>query len=156
MTIADGEMVGIIGRSGAGKSTLLRLINRLIAPSEGKILSGNTDVAELRGSELRAWRARTGMIFQQFNLVNRLDVLTNVMCGRLYEISTLRVLLKWFTPTDRALALRALDRLGVEKIASVSASRDWQPGVASRWIHPDPPMAHERTQNACGCTVAAL
>ena len=57
------------------------------------------------------------MIFQQFNLVNRLDVLTNVMCGRLYEISTLRVLLKWFTPTERALALRALDRLGVADVA---------------------------------------
>jgi phosphonate transport system ATP-binding protein len=117
VTIADGEMVGIIGRSGAGKSTLLRLINRLIDPSEGKILSGDTDVATLRGSELRAWRARTAMIFQQFNLVNRLDVLTNVMCGRLYEISTLRVLLKWFTPTERALALRALDRLGVADVA---------------------------------------
>jgi phosphonate transport system ATP-binding protein len=117
VTIADGEMVGIIGRSGAGKSTLLRLINRLIDPSEGKILSGDTDVATLRGSELRAWRARTAMIFQQFNLVNRLDVLTNVMCGRLYEISTLRVLLKWFTPTERALALRALARLGVADVA---------------------------------------
>jgi phosphonate transport system ATP-binding protein len=117
VTIADGEMVGIIGRSGAGKSTLLRLINRLIDPSEGKILSGDIDVTALRGSELRAWRARTAMIFQQFNLVNRLDVLTNVMCGRLYEISTLRVLLKWFTPTERALALRALDRLGVADVA---------------------------------------
>ncbi len=117
VTISDGEMVGIIGRSGAGKSTLLRLINRLIDPSEGKIFSGDTDVAALRGSELRAWRARTAMIFQQFNLVNRLDVLTNVMCGRLYEISTLRLLLKWFTPTERALALRALDRLGVADVA---------------------------------------
>jgi phosphonate transport system ATP-binding protein len=117
VTIADGEMVGIIGRSGAGKSTLLRLINRLIDPSEGKILFGSTEVTALHGRELRAWRARTAMIFQQFNLVNRLDVLTNVMCGRLYEISTLRVLLKWFTPTERALALRALDRLGVADVA---------------------------------------
>jgi phosphonate transport system ATP-binding protein len=117
VTIADGEMVGIIGRSGAGKSTLLRLINRLIDPSEGKILFGSTEVTALHGRELRAWRARTAMIFQQFNLVNRLDVLTNVMCGRLYEISTLRVLLKWFTPTERALALRALDRLGMADVA---------------------------------------
>ena len=78
VTIADGEMVGIIGRSGAGKSTLLRLINRLIDPSEGTILCDGTDVTALRGKELRAWRARTAMIFQQFNLVNRLDVLTNV------------------------------------------------------------------------------
>ena len=103
VTIDDGEMVGIIGRSGAGKSTLLRLINRLIDPSEGQILYHGTDVTALRGSALRAWRARTAMIFQQFNLVNRLDVLTNVMCGRLYDMPAPRVLLKWFTPTERAL-----------------------------------------------------
>ena len=117
ITIADGEMVGIIGRSGAGKSTLLRLINRLIEPSEGKSLADGTDVTALRGRDLRAWRARTAMIFQQFHLVSRLDVLTNVLCGRLYETSTLRALLKWFTPTERALALRALDRLGMADVA---------------------------------------
>jgi phosphonate transport system ATP-binding protein len=117
LTIADGEMVGIIGRSGAGKSTLLRLINRLIDPSEGKILNDGTDITALKGRELRAWRARTAMIFQQFNLVNRLDVLTNVMCGRLFDIPAPRVLLKWFTPTERALAIRALDRLGMAENA---------------------------------------
>jgi phosphonate transport system ATP-binding protein len=117
VTIGDGEMVGIIGRSGAGKSTLLRLINRLIDPSEGKILCGGIDVTALRGKELRAWRARTAMIFQQFNLVSRLDVLTNVMCGRLHEVPAPRVLLKWFTPPERALAIRALDRLGMAEVA---------------------------------------
>jgi phosphonate transport system ATP-binding protein len=117
LSIADGEMIGIIGRSGAGKSTLLRLINRLVEPTAGKILANNTDVTALRGKQLRAWRARTAMIFQQFNLVNRLDVLTNVMCGRLYEMPTHRVLLKWFTPTERALAIRALDRLGLADVA---------------------------------------
>jgi phosphonate transport system ATP-binding protein len=117
VTIADGEMVGIIGRSGAGKSTLLRLINRLIDPSEGKIMNDGIDVTALRGKELRAWRARSAMIFQQFNLVNRLDVLTNVMCGRLFDIPAPRVLLKWFTPTERALAIRALDRLGMADVA---------------------------------------
>jgi phosphonate transport system ATP-binding protein len=109
-------MVGIIGRSGAGKSTLLRLINRLIEPSEGRILCDGTDVTSLRGKQLRAWRARTAMIFQQFNLVNRLDVLTNVMCGRLHEMPTPCVL-KWFTATERALAVRALDRLGMADVA---------------------------------------
>jgi phosphonate transport system ATP-binding protein len=117
LTIGDGEMVGIIGRSGAGKSTLLRLINRLIDPSEGRILCDGVDVTALHGKELRAWRARTAMIFQQFNLVSRLDVLTNVMCGRLYQIPAPRVLLKWFTPTERALAIRALDRLGMAEVA---------------------------------------
>ena len=117
VTIADGEMVGIIGRSGAGKSTLLRLLNRLIDPSEGRIIHDDTDVTTLRGKDLRAWRARTAMIFQQFNLVNRLDVLTNVMCGRLFEMPAPRVLLKWFTPTERALAIQALDRLGMAEFA---------------------------------------
>jgi phosphonate transport system ATP-binding protein len=117
LTIDDGEMVGVIGRSGAGKSTLLRLVNRLIDPSEGKILHNGRDVTLLRGKALREWRARTAMIFQQFNLVNRLDVLTNVMCGRLYEMPTHRVLLKWFTPTEQALAIQALDRLGMAEVA---------------------------------------
>lgn len=117
LTIARGEMVGIIGRSGAGKSTLLRLINRLIEPSGGSILADGTDVTALRGRELRAWRARSAMIFQQFNLVNRLDVLTNVLCGRLNRMSTARVLFKMFTPAERALAIGALDRLGLADVA---------------------------------------
>ena len=117
LTIARGEMVGIIGRSGAGKSTLLRLINRLIEPSDGRILADGIDVTALRGKELRAWRARSAMIFQQFNLVNRLDVLTNVLCGRLNRMSTARVLFKMFTPAERALAIRALDRLGLAEVA---------------------------------------
>ena len=117
LTIAGGEMVGIIGRSGAGKSTLLRLINRLIEPTGGRILSDGRDVTNLRGAELRAWRARTAMIFQQFNLVNRLDVLTNVLCGRLNQMPTARVLFKMFTPAERALAIRALDRLGLAEVA---------------------------------------
>ena len=117
LTFARGEMVGIIGRSGAGKSTLLRLINRLIEPSDGRILADGVDVTALRGKALRAWRARTAMIFQQFNLVPRLDVLTNVLCGRLYRMSTARVLFKIFTPEERTLAIRALDRLGLIDVA---------------------------------------
>lgn len=117
IAIADGEMVGIIGRSGAGKSTLLRLINRLLEPSEGKIMFDGIDITALRGKDLRAWRARTAMIFQQFNLVNRLDVLTNVMCGRLFEMPAPRVLLKWFTRTEKARAVQALDRLGIADLA---------------------------------------
>ncbi|MBS0640053.1 MAG: phosphonate ABC transporter ATP-binding protein [Acetobacteraceae bacterium] len=117
LAIAPGEMVGIIGRSGAGKSTLLRLINRLIDPSEGAIRSDGVDVTALRGRDLLAWRARTAMIFQQFNLVGRLDVLTNVLCGRLNQMSAPRMLFKLFTPMERALAIRALDRLGLAEVA---------------------------------------
>src|SRR3977135_4570760 len=82
-SIAPGGFVGVIGRSGAGKSTLLRMINRLADPSEGRILFEGLDVTALRGRELRQWRARSAMIFQQFNLVGRLDGLTNVLMGRL-------------------------------------------------------------------------
>ena len=88
-SIAPGGFVGVIGRSGAGKSTLLRMINRLAEPSEGRILFEGVDVTALRGRELRQWRARSAMIFQQFNLVGRLDVLTNVLMGRLADIAVL-------------------------------------------------------------------
>jgi phosphonate transport system ATP-binding protein len=117
LTIGDGEMVGIIGRSGAGKSTLLRLINRLIDPTSGIIMADGVDVTRLRGKALRDWRARTAMIFQQFNLVGRLDVLTNVLTGRLNQISGPRLLFKLFTPAERALAIRALERLGLADVA---------------------------------------
>lgn len=116
LRISRGEMVGIIGRSGAGKSTLLRLVNRLIEPSSGKILFDGRDVTALTGAELRAWRARTGMVFQQFNLIGRLDVLTNVLTGRLNRVSTPRMLLKLFTEAERALAIRTLERLGLADV----------------------------------------
>jgi phosphonate transport system ATP-binding protein len=109
--IPVGQMVGIIGRSGAGKSTFLRLINRLIEPTQGTIHHRGVTIGTLRGRQLRAWRARCAMIFQQFNLVNRLDVLTNVLIGRLNYHWTLPTLVKCFSTAERALAIRALERL---------------------------------------------
>jgi phosphonate transport system ATP-binding protein len=115
--IPQGQMVGIIGRSGAGKSTLLRMINRLIDPSEGSILFEGTDVAKLRGSHLRNWQRDCAMIFQQFNLVPRLDVLTNVLLGRLNHRSTIKSLLGMFSREERAMAIAALERLDIVKTA---------------------------------------
>jgi phosphonate transport system ATP-binding protein len=110
-------MVGVIGRSGAGKSTLLRMINRLTDPSSGRILHDGADVTALRGQALRDWRTACGMIFQQFNLVPRLDVLTNVLVGRLNHHpgfgGTLGTLFKRFPAAERAMALEALERLGL-------------------------------------------
>jgi phosphonate transport system ATP-binding protein len=107
-------MVGIIGRSGAGKSTLLRLINRLTEPSEGRILHDGADITALKGKALRDWRTDCAMIFQQFNLVQRLDVLTNVLIGRLNRrpgpFATLTSLLRMFTAEERAMAIAVLDR----------------------------------------------
>jgi phosphonate transport system ATP-binding protein len=117
LRIAAGEMTGVIGRSGAGKSTLLRLVNRLIEPTSGSILADGVDVTRLRGRALREWRARTAMIFQQFNLVNRLDVLTNVLIGGLIRVPVPRMLLRLFTEAERTRAATLLDRLGLLDVA---------------------------------------
>jgi phosphonate transport system ATP-binding protein len=109
--VQPGAFVGVIGRSGAGKSTLMRMINRLIDPSSGRIVFDGTDVSALRGYELRQWRARSAMIFQQFNLVPRLDVLTNVLLGRISRHPTIPSLFKRFTAAERALAVETLERL---------------------------------------------
>src|SRR5216683_2606154 len=85
-SVAPGGFIGGTGRSGAGKSTQLRTINRLAPASGGRALYNGVDVTALRGRELRQWRARSAMIFQQFNLVGLLDVLTNVLMGRVSEI----------------------------------------------------------------------
>jgi len=121
--IPAGQMVGIIGRSGAGKSTLLRMINRLQAPSSGQILYGATDVTALSGKALRDWRTACAMIFQQFNLIPRLDVLTNVLVGRLNHRGTFASLLGRFTAAERAMALAALDRFDLLDTALVRAGQ---------------------------------
>ena len=115
--IAVGQMVGIIGRSGAGKSTLLRMINRLIDPSEGAISFADRQVSALRGAGLRTWQRDCAMIFQQFNLVPRLDVLTNVLLGRLNHRSTLLNLAGSFSRQERVRAIMALERLGIAETA---------------------------------------
>lgn len=120
LDIAPGSFVGVIGRSGAGKSTLLRMINRLVDPSAGRILSDGVDITLLRGQALRDWRRSSAMIFQQFNLVGRLDVLTNVLIGQLNHASRLRAIVGLWTDEDRALALSALEQFDM---ASVSPQR---------------------------------
>jgi phosphonate transport system ATP-binding protein len=79
----------------------------MIEPTKGEIRADGIDITALRGKALRRWRARTAMIFQQFNLVHRLDVLTNVLCGRLHNVSGPRMLLKLFTEVERADAINA-------------------------------------------------
>jgi phosphonate transport system ATP-binding protein len=115
--IPQGQMVGVIGRSGAGKSTLLRMINRLQQPSSGSMHFGDTDVSRLKGAALRRWQRDCAMIFQQFNLVPRLDVMTNVLLGRLNHRSTTLSMLSMFTREERIMAIAALERLGIEQTA---------------------------------------
>ena len=122
-SIAPGSFVGVIGRSGAGKSTLLRMINRLAEPSEGRILYKGLDVTALRGRELRHWRARSSMIFQQFNLVGRLDVLTNVLMGRVSEVPLWRSLAQLWPEEDVAVAMSALEQFDMGLTAAQRADQ---------------------------------
>src|SRR5215472_16056074 len=120
-SIAPGGFIGVIGRSGAGKSTLLRTINRLAPVAEGRILFNGVDVTALRGRELRKWRASADMIFQQFNLIGRLDVLTNVLMGRLSEIPTWRSLIQLWPAADVAVAMSALEQFDMAQLAAQRA-----------------------------------
>ena len=123
LSIGQGAFVGVIGRSGAGKSTLLRMINRLQEPSAGRIAWNGTDITALKGDALCDWRAQCAMIFQQFNLVGRLDVLTNVLMGRLNHVPTYRSLLRWWTEEDKAIALSALEQFDIGTLAAQRADR---------------------------------
>jgi phosphonate transport system ATP-binding protein len=116
-TVERPQMIGIIGRSGAGKSTLLRIINRLTEATSGEVMHDGNDVLSLRSGARRAWQRNCAMIFQQFNLVPRLDVLTNALLGRLNSHKLIPSLLKIFSPEERLTALTALDRLGIAEIA---------------------------------------
>lgn len=113
-----GEFVAIIGRSGAGKSTLLHVLNGTIPSSAGEIINyhdnGETqNIAALTTKQMRKWRAKCGMIFQDFCLVPRLDVMTNVLLGRLNYTSTLKSFFKIFADQDRARAIELLQWLNM-------------------------------------------
>lgn len=122
-TIEPGRFVGVIGRSGAGKSTLLRMINRLENPTGGRVLFEGVDVTALQGRDLRRWRARSAMIFQQFNLVGRLDVLTNVLMGRLGGVPLWRSLTQLWPHDDKAMAISALEQFDMMPMAAQRADQ---------------------------------
>src|SRR6201991_3779526 len=122
-SVAPGGFIGVIGRSGAGKSTLLRTINRLAPATSGRILFNDQDVTALQGKELRKWRARSAMIFQQFNLIGRLDVLTNVLMGRLSDIPAWRSLFQIWPEEDVAVAMSALEQFDMAQHAAQRADQ---------------------------------
>jgi len=123
VSIPRGQFVGVIGRSGAGKSTFLRMLNRLADPSAGRIAWDGSDVTALRGAKLRDWRRRCAMIFQQFNLIGRLDVLDNVLMGRLTYTPLWRSAAKLWSREDRAIALAALDHMDIAQLATQRADQ---------------------------------
>ena len=110
LEIEEGKITGIIGRSGSGKSTLLRMINRLIEPTEGTIEFNDTIITDIKGKALRKWRSECAMIFQQFNLIDRLDVLTNVLIGSLGRNYSFLNLFGYFSKEEKINALRNLNR----------------------------------------------
>jgi phosphonate transport system ATP-binding protein len=143
-SVEDGEFLVIIGLSGSGKSTLLRCINRLIDPTEGEILWNGYDMAQLKGEELRKARRQIGMVFQQFNLVKRSSVITNVLAGRLGYTNPWRSLGGRFSEADRKKAWESLKRLGIEDQAhkradELSGGQQQRVGVA-RALMQDPKM----------------
>ncbi|WP_342077712.1 phosphonate ABC transporter ATP-binding protein [Yoonia sp. SS1-5] len=115
--VGTPTMIGIIGRSGAGKSTLLRVVNRLSDASEGAITFEGEEITALRGSARRKWQSRCAMIFQQFNLVPRMDVVSNVLHGTLNRRSTFATLFNLYPQSDIHKAIEILDRLGIAEQA---------------------------------------
>jgi len=151
-TVNDGEFLVVIGLSGSGKSTLLRCINRLIEPTGGKILWDGVDITAARSAEMRRIRRRMGMVFQQFNLVKRSSVITNVLAGRLGYANPWLSLLGVWPSADRDRARRALERVGIADKAharsdALSGGQQQRVGIARalmqepRLILADEPVA---------------
>jgi len=119
------DLTAIIGPSGTGKSTLLRCINRLIEPTQGRIVlhaeDAEIDLARVRGSALRAARRRIGMVFQEYNLVERLSVMENLLTGRLGYTPALKAWMRRFEPNDIAHAYQLLDTVGLDGFADQRA-----------------------------------
>jgi phosphonate transport system ATP-binding protein len=113
-TVDQPQVITIIGPSGAGKSTLIRCINRLVEPTSGKVLLDDMDIVSLTRRELRKARRRMGMIFQEYNLVDRLTVMENLLSGRLGYVSFWRAYSRRFPREDVTAAFKLLDRVGLE------------------------------------------
>jgi len=120
-TVDRPMMIGIIGRSGAGKSTFLRMMNRLTDATEGVIDFEGRNILALRGAEKRAWQNDCAMIFQQFNLVPRMDVVSNVLHGTLFRRSAWTTLFNLYPQSDIHKAIDILDRLGISAHAAKRA-----------------------------------
>ncbi|MFZ3587803.1 phosphonate ABC transporter ATP-binding protein [Bacillus sp. DJP31] len=122
-SIKQGEFVAVLGLSGAGKSTLIRCMNRLVEPTSGEILWNGEPVLSYKGEKLRKYRSSIGMIFQSFNLIERLTTLTNVLVGRLGTIPLGRGLFLRFTIQEKEQALYALERVGLKEFAHQRVSQ---------------------------------
>jgi phosphonate transport system ATP-binding protein len=153
VTIAGRGMTAIIGPSGTGKSTLIRCINRLVDPTSGEIIFRGQDLAKLSGKDLRQARRRIGMVFQEYNLVERLTVIENLLCGRLGYVPVWRAWLRKFPPADVDRAFRLLDAVGLGDFATqradqLSGGQRQRVGIARALMQePDLILADEPTSS---------
>ncbi|WP_237213383.1 phosphonate ABC transporter ATP-binding protein [Falsiroseomonas oryziterrae] len=153
LAIAPEGMTAIIGPSGTGKSTLIRCINRLVEPTAGEVLLHGEDIARLRGGALRAARRRIGMVFQEYNLVERLTVMENVLSGRLGYVPLWRAWLRRYPEEDIARAFELLDAVGLPEHATrradaLSGGQRQRVGIARALMQrPDLLLADEPTSS---------
>jgi phosphonate transport system ATP-binding protein len=153
LTIEGRGMTAIIGPSGTGKSTLVRCINRLVDPTAGEILFLGQDLAKLNGRALRLARRRIGMVFQEYNLVERLSVIENVLTGRLGYVPVWRAWLRKFPPADVDRAFLLLDAVGLGEFATqradqLSGGQRQRVGIARALMQePDLVLADEPTSS---------
>ncbi len=149
LEIPDGQFVAIIGLSGSGKSTLLRCINRLIDPTEGRITWQGINITAAADDELRQIRRRIGMIFQQFNLVKRSSVLTNVITGRLGYVNPVFSIVNYVPGGEKQRAMAALERVGIadkayNRASTLSGGQQQRVGIARALMQePDLMLADE-------------
>ena len=116
-SVDEGEFLSIIGPSGSGKSTILRCINRLVDATQGDITFDTHDVTRAKKKEMRQVRKKTGMIFQHYNLVNRLSVIENVLHGRLGHKSTMSGVIGYYTEHEKEKAFQIIEKLGLSEQA---------------------------------------
>ncbi|MEW6093143.1 MAG: phosphonate ABC transporter ATP-binding protein [Chloroflexota bacterium] len=142
--VPKGQFLAVIGLSGSGKSTLLRCINRLIEPTSGQVIWNGIDVTAASPEELRRIRRKIGMVFQNFNLVHRSKVMTNVLAGRLGYNSPAWSLINRFSREDKEKAMKQLTRVGIEdkggyRADELSGGQQQRVGIARAMIQ-DPDM----------------
>jgi phosphonate transport system ATP-binding protein len=150
--INPGQVVVLLGSSGAGKTTLFKIISGLLASDEGKLIFAGRSLVDLKGRERRLARREIGFIFQQFNLIRRMDALSNVLGGRLGYASTMRVILRRFSAEDQVIAKNCLAEVGLaqqiwQRADSLSGGQQQRVAIARalaqqcRFILADEPVA---------------
>jgi phosphonate transport system ATP-binding protein len=140
----QGELIGVLGLSGAGKSTMIRCLNQLVKPTNGQVVWNGKDLTKLSGSELRATRSNIGMIFQQFHLVPRLNVMTNVLLGQLGKRELWKSTMAYFSSEEKVRVEEALKQVGLsefanQRVENLSGGQQQRVAIA-RMLVQDPKM----------------